>query len=95
MKIALSRISESGDNHDIEEFMKKVDDDLGLMDGPPSYLSSTFWQVLKTTKAIMDQFSQAVHILSLNLTIGNWLIKVIRYTQYSMHHGPLFPVSTR
>jgi hypothetical protein len=59
MNIALSRISGSGDN--IEEFMKKVDDDVSLMSSLP-----TLWQVLKLTKAIMDQCSQVVHLSSHN-----------------------------
>ena len=59
MKIVLSRISGSGDN--IEEFMKKVDDDVNRMNTLPSNLS-TLGQVLKLTKAIMDQFSQVVHL---------------------------------
>ena len=92
MKIVLSRISGSGDN--IEEFMKKVDDDVGCMSSLPSNFS-TLVQVLKLTKAIMDQFSQVVHRSSLNLIIVNQLIEVIRYTRYSMHRGPLFPVFTR
>ena len=75
MKIALSRISGSID--DIEEFMKKVDDDVGLMS---SLLPSnpTLGQVLKSTKAIMDQLSQVVHLSNLNLIIVNRLIDVIR-----------------
>ena len=60
MKIVLSRISGSGDNT-IEEFMKKVDKDVSLMSSLPSDLS-TFVQILKFTKAIMDQFSQVVHL---------------------------------
>ena len=66
MKIALSRISRSGDSDNIEEFMKKVDDDVSLMpvSSLPSNLS-TLGQVLKSTKAIMDQFSQVIiHLLS-------------------------------
>ena len=59
MKIVLSRISGSVDN--IEEFMKKVDNDVGLMSGLPSSWS-TLGQVLKFTKAIMDQLSQVVHL---------------------------------
>ena len=90
MKILLSRISGSGDN--IEEFMKKVDDDVSLMSRLPSNLS-TLGQVLKLTKAIMDKCSQVVHLSSLNLI--NWLIEVIRHTRYSVHRGPLFPVFTR
>ena len=74
MKIVLSRISGSVD--DIGEFMKKVDDDVGIMSSLPSNLS-TLWQVLKLTKAIMDQFSQVVHLSSLNLIIvissSRWL----------------------
>ena len=58
MKILLSCISGSVDN--IEEFMKKVDDDVGRMSSLPTNLS-TLGQVLKITKAIMDQFSQVVH----------------------------------
>ena len=94
MKIVLSRISGSSDN--IEAFMKKIDDDVSLMSGLtlPSNLS-TIGQVLKLTKTIMDQFSQVVHLSSLNLIIVNRLIKVIRYTRYSMHRGLLLPVSTR
>ena len=59
MKIVLSPISGSVDN--IEEFMKKVDDDVGFMSSLPSNLS-TLGQVLKFTKAIMDQLSQVVHL---------------------------------
>ena len=58
MKILFSGISGSVDN--IEEFMKKVDDDVGRMSSLPTNLS-TLGQVLKITKAIMDQFSQVVH----------------------------------
>ena len=92
MKIVLSRISGSVDN--IEEFMKKVDDNVGLMSSLPSNLS-TLGQVLRLTKAIMDQLSQVVHISSLNLIIVYRLTEVIRYTRYSMHHGPLFQFFTR
>ena len=59
MKIVLSRISGSGDN--IEEFMKKVNDDASLMSSLPRNLS-TLGQVLKLTKAIMDRVSQVVHL---------------------------------
>ena len=93
MKIAISLIPGSGDNT-IEEFMKRVDHDVSHMSRLPSN-SSTLGQVLKLTKDIMDQFSQVVHISSLNLVIANKLIDVIRYTRYSMHRGPLFPVFTR
>jgi hypothetical protein len=92
MKIVLSHISGAVDN--IDEFMKKVDDDVGLMSSLPSNLS-TLGQVLKLTKVIMDQFSQVVHLPGLNLIIANRLIKVIRHTRYSRHRGPLFPVFTR
>ena len=64
MKIVLSRVSGSVDN--IEEFMKKVDDGVGLMSSLPSNMS-TLGQVLKFTKAIMDQLSQVVHLSILNL----------------------------
>ena len=59
MKIVLSGISKSGDSDNIEEFMKKVDDGLNRMpvSGLPSN-SSTLGHVLRSTKAIMDQFSQ-------------------------------------
>ena len=94
MKIVLSRVSGSGDN--IDEFMKKVDDDVSLMNSLPSnFKLLTLVQVLKLTKAIMDQFSQVVYLPSLNLIIVNQLIEAIRYTRYSMHRGPLFPVFTR
>ena len=63
MKILLSSVSGSVDN--IEEFMKKVDDDVRLMSSLPSNLS-TLGQVLKLTKTIMDQFSQVVHFSGLN-----------------------------
>ena len=92
MKIVFFRISGSGDN--IEEFMKKVDDDASLMSSQPSNLS-TLRQVLKLTKAIMDQFSQVVRLSCLNLIIVNRLIEAIRYTRCSMHRGPLFPLFTR
>ena len=60
LKIVLSRISGSVDN--IEEFMKKVDDDIGLMSSLPSNFSTLgrLGQVLSFTKAIMDQLSQVV-----------------------------------
>ena len=96
MKIALSRVSGYIDN--IEEFMKKVDDDVDRMSSLPSNLSTlgqTLGKVLKLTKAIMDQFSQVVHLSGLNLIMVNRLIDVIRHTRYSMHRGPLFPVYTR
>ena len=64
MKIFLSCISRSSD--DIEEFMKKVDFEVGR--SLPS-ISRTLGQVLKFTKAIMDQFSQVVHLSNLNLII--------------------------
>ena len=92
MKIALSLIPGSGDN--IKEFMKRVDDDVSQMSSPPSRLS-TLGQVLKSTKAIMDRVVQVVYLSSLNLIIVNWLMEVIRYTRYSMHRGPLFPLFTR
>ena len=67
MKIALSLTRGSGDN--IKEFMKRVDDDVSHMSSLslPSNLS-ILGQVLKSTKSIMDQFSQVVHLSSLNLT---------------------------
>ena len=66
IKINLSLIPESDNN--IEEFMKKVDDDVGRMSSfsLPSNLS-TLGQVLNLTKAIMDQLSQVVPLSSLNL----------------------------
>ena len=75
MKIAFSLIPGSGDNT-IEEFMKRVDDDVSRMNSLPSSLSelSTLGQVLKSTKDIMDQFSQVVHLSSLNLIIADKLI---------------------
>ena len=79
MKIVFSRISGSGDN--IEAFMKKIDDGVSLMSSLPSNLS-TLVQILKFTKAIMDQFSQVVHLSSLNVIIVNGLIQAIRYTRY-------------
>ena len=94
MKIFLSGISGSVDN--IEGFMKKVDDDVGRMSSLPTNLSTLgqIGQVLKSTKAIMDQFSKVVHLPSLNLII-NRADRGIRYTRYSMHRGSLFPVFTR
>ena len=85
MKIVLSLIPGSGDN--IEEFMKRVDEDVSHMSSLPSNLS-TLGQVLKLTKSIMDQFSQVVHLSRLNHILVDWLIEVIRYTRYSMHRGP-------
>ena len=68
MKIVLSRISGSCDN--MEGFMKMDDEDVGLMSSVPSdFRLSTLGQVLTLTKAIMDRFSQVVHISSLNLLI--------------------------
>ena len=73
MKIAFSLVPGSGDN--IKEFMKKVDDDVSHMSSlqVPSSLS-TLGQVLKLTKAIMDQVSKVVHLSSLNPIIANELI---------------------
>ena len=92
MKIVLSLIPGSGDN--IEEFMKRVDEDVSHMSSLPSNLS-TLGQVLKLTKVIMDHVSQVVHLSSLDLIIANRLIEVIRHTRYSRHRGPLFPFFTR
>jgi hypothetical protein len=75
MKIVLSGISRSGGSDNIEQFMKKVDDDVNRMSGLPSNLL-ILAQVLKSIKAIMDQFSQVVHLSSLTLIIVN-LIDVI------------------
>jgi hypothetical protein len=71
MKIVLSGISGSVDN--IEEFMKKVDDDVGRMSSLPTNLSTLgqIGQILKATRAIMGQFSQVVHLSSLNIKIVN------------------------
>ena len=65
IKIAFSLILGSDDN--IKEFMKRVDDEVSHMNSLslPSSLS-TLGQVLKSTKSIMDQVSQVVHISSLN-----------------------------
>ena len=68
MKISLSRISGSVDN--IQEFMKKVDDDVGLMSRLPPNLS-TLGQVLKLTKNIIDKISQVGHLSSLNLIMAD------------------------
>ena len=92
MKIVLSGISRFGDGDDIGEFLKKVDDDVNRMSSLS--LPSTLGQILIATKAIMDQFSQVVHLPSLNLIMVHWLIEMIRYTRYSTHRGPLFPVFT-
>jgi hypothetical protein len=58
IKITLSLIPGSGDN--IEEFMKRVDDDVSRMSSLPSGLS-TLEQVLKSTKVIIDRVSKVVH----------------------------------
>ena len=63
MKIVLHN---SGSVDNIEEFMKKVDDDVGLMSRLPPNLS-TLGQVLKLTKNIIDKISQVGHLSSLNL----------------------------
>ena len=63
MKIVLSGISRSGDSDNIEGFMNKVDGDVNRMSSLPSGLS-TLGQILKSTKAIMDQFSKVVHLSS-------------------------------
>ena len=65
MKIVLSSIAGTSDSDNIEELMKKVDDDVSHMSSLPSNLS-TLGQVLKSTKAIMDQFSKVVDLSSLN-----------------------------
>ena len=63
MKITFSLLPGSGDN--IKELMKRVDDDVSHMSSLPTSLS-TLAQVLKSTKAIMDQVSQVVHLTNLN-----------------------------
>ena len=63
MKIVLHN---SGSVDNIEEFMKKVDDDVGRMSRLPPNLS-TLGQVLKLTKNIIDKISQVGHLSSLNL----------------------------
>jgi hypothetical protein len=68
MKITLSLIPGSGDN--IKEFMRRVDDSVSLMSSTLPDSLSTLVQVLKSTKAIMDKFSQVVHLSSLNLIIA-------------------------
>ena len=94
MKIVLSGVSRSGDNDSIEEFMKKVDDDVSHLRSLPSSLS-TLGQVLKVTKAIMDRVSQVVQLSSLIFIIVNRLIEAIRHIRYSIYRGPFFTVSTR
>ena len=59
MKIVLSGVSRTGDSDNIEEFMKKVDDDVNCMSSLLSNVS-TLGQVLKATKAVMNQFSRYV-----------------------------------
>jgi hypothetical protein len=64
MKIVLSGIS--GPVDDIEEFMKKVDDDVcRLKDVPGPNTLSTISQVLNLTQTIMDQFAQVAHFFTL------------------------------
>ena len=91
MKISFSLVSGSGDN--VEEIMKRVDNDVSHMSSLPSL--SILGQVLKSTKAIMDRLSQVVHFSNLNHVTVNGLIEMISCTPYSMHRGPLFPVFTR
>ena len=92
MKIFFSRISGCGDN--IEEFLKKVDEDVSSMSSLPSGMS-TLLEVLKSTKGIMDRVSQVVPLSSLNLIVVNRLIEVIRYTRCFKYRGRFFPVFTR
>jgi hypothetical protein len=68
MKIVISHISGSVDN--IEEFMKKVEDSVGLRSSLPRNLS-TLGQVLKLIKD--NKFSQVGDLSSLNLIIVNRL----------------------
>ena len=68
VKIALSLTPGSGDDN-IKEFMKRVEEDVSHISSLPSSLK-TLGQVLKSTKAIMDQVSKVVHISNLNLIIG-------------------------
>ena len=91
MKISFSLVPGSGDN--VEEIMKRVDNDVSHMSSLPSL--SILGQVLKSTKAIMDRLSQVVHFSDLNHVTVNVLIEMISCTPYSMHRGPLFPVFTR
>lgn len=65
MKIAFSLIPGCNDN--IKDFIKRVVDDVNHMNSLslPSSMS-TLGQVLKASKAIMDQVSQVVHFSSLN-----------------------------
>ena len=65
MKIVLSLIPGSGDN--IEEFMKRVDDDSHMSSLPSSLL--TLGQILMSTKAIMDRVPQVVYLSSSDLII--------------------------
>ena len=61
MKISLSRISGSVDN--IQDFMKKVDDDVGLMSSLPVPINfSTLGQVLKLTKAIVLKIKKKIKV---------------------------------
>ena len=57
MKIVLSLIPGSGDN--IKDVMKRIDHDISYMSSLPCS-SSTLWQILKSTKAVMDGLLQLV-----------------------------------
>ena len=70
MKISFSLVPGSGDN--VEEIMKRVDNDVSHMSSLPSL--SILGQVLKSTKAIMDRLSQVVHFSDLNHVTVNVLI---------------------
>jgi hypothetical protein len=63
MKVLLSDISGSVEN--IDEFLKRVDDNVDRMSSLPSNLSTLgqIGQVLKSSKAIMDQFTKVVHLV--------------------------------
>ena len=98
MKIVLSPVPTSNDY--IKKFMEEVEDDLSRLPKHDAVANtvSMLGQVLKLTKTIMDQVSkvrrrhQCLYILTLTV---NLLIVAFRHTQYSTHHGPLFPVFTR
>jgi len=94
MHFVLPPISGSGD--EMKELLDKVDADvrrLSSHSGAVAGTVSTLGIVLQLTKTIVDKLSKVRNKCFRRIVIR--LILVIRHTQYSTHHGPLFPIFTR
>ena len=93
MHIVLPPISGSGD--EMKELLDKVDADVRRLssNNAVSGTVSTLGTVLQLTGAIVDKLSK-VRNKCLRRVVSR-LTLIIRHTQYSTHHGPLFPIFTR